>query len=88
MPVTMNGMKKSKKAGKKKPSAKQAADHATEQIVRMIAENLASLPKKERLAAMEAFDLAADALSTRGKKASTPRKTPVSRPSSKPRKGS
>jgi hypothetical protein len=85
MPVTVNPMNKHKKAARQS-SKKLSADLATEQIVQMIAGSIASLPKKERLAAMQAFDLTAEAFSTRGKKASKQRKTRPSRPAPKRRK--
>jgi hypothetical protein len=87
MPVTGNPMNKHKKAAKKSPT-KLSANQATEQIVQMIASSIASLPKKERLAAMQAFDLTANALSSSGKKAAKPRKSPASRPPLPRRKGS
>ena len=80
-------MSKQKKAAKKS-STKLSADQATEQIVQMIASSIASLPKKERLAAMQAFDLTASALSASGKKAVKPRKATASRPSRARRTGS
>lgn len=86
MPATGNPMSKHKKAAKKS-STKLSADQATEQIVQMIASSIASLPKKERLAAMQAFDLTANALSTSGKKAARLRKSPASRPPRSRRKG-
>jgi hypothetical protein len=78
-------MSKHKKAASK-ASTKLSADQATEQIVQMIASSIASLPKKERLAAMQAFDLTANALSTSRKKAAKPRKTTTSRTSRTRRK--
>lgn len=86
MPATGNPMSKHKKAGKKS-STKLSADQATEQIVQMIASSIASLPKKERLAAMQAFDLTANALSASGKKAAKPRKSMASRASRTRHKG-
>lgn len=86
MPATVNRMKKGGKSGKKR-SAKQTADPFTEQIVQMIASSIASLPKKERRAAMHAFDLTAEALSTHGKKTARIRKTRAPRSSPKRRKG-
>jgi hypothetical protein len=86
MPATGSPMSKHKKAARKS-STKLSADQATEQIVQMIASSIASLPKKERIAAMQAFDLTANALSTSGKKAANPRKSPASRPSRARRKG-
>jgi len=86
MPATGNPMSKHKKAARKL-STKLSADQATEQIVQMIASSIASLPKKERLTAMRAFDLTANALSTSGKKAAKPRKSPALRPSRTRRKG-
>jgi len=78
-------MSKHQKPGRK-ASTKLSADQATEQIVQMIASSIASLPKKERLAAMQAFDLTANALSASRKKAAKPRKSPASRPSRARRK--
>jgi hypothetical protein len=86
MPATGNPMSKHKQAARKL-STKLSADQATEQIVQMIASSIASLPKKERLAAMQAFDLTANALSTSGKKAAKPRKSPALRLSRTRRKG-
>ena len=70
-------MKKQKKAARKSPK-NLSADQAAEQIVQMIAGSIASLPRKERLAAMQAFDMTAEALSSRDKKAARKRKTPAS----------
>lgn len=75
------------KKGKKTPK-KLSADQATEQIVQMIAQSIASLPKKERLAAMEAFDLTAEAISARGEKAPKPPKFQPARPAPAHRKKS
>jgi hypothetical protein len=77
-------MNKQKKAARKSPK-NLSADQATEQIVQMIASSIASLPRKERLAAMRDFDRTAEALSSRDKKAARKRKTPAS---AKPRKKS
>jgi hypothetical protein len=85
MLATGNPMSKHKKAARKS-STKLSADSATEQIVQMIASSIASLPKKERLAAMQAFDLTANALSSSGKKAAKLRKSPVPRRSRRRRK--
>ena len=49
----------------KKRAKKFSSDQVTEEIVRMIAGSMASLPPKERLAAMREFDKAAKALSAR-----------------------
>ncbi len=75
MHSTVKRMKKNKKAPRK-----LSANQATEQIVQMIAQSIASLPKKERLAAMQAFDLTAEAISARGKKPPKPRKSKAARP--------
>ena len=53
----------------KKTPKKLSSDQLTEEIVQMIAGSIASLPPKERLAAMQAFDKTAEALSARDKKA-------------------
>ena len=60
----------------KKTPKKLSSDQLTEEIVQMIAGSIASLPKKERLAAMQEFDKAAAALSARDKKAARKRKKP------------
>ena len=78
-------MSKNKKAVRK-ASSKLLADQATEEIVQMIASSIASLPKKERLAAMQAFDLTANALSASRKKTAKPRKSTASRTSRAHRK--
>lgn len=70
-------MNTQKKVARKSPK-NLSADEATEQIVQMIASSIASLPRKERLAAMQAFDMTAEALSSREKKAARQRKTPAS----------
>ena len=85
MPAIENPMSKHKKPAKK-ASTKLSADQATEQIVQMIASSIASLPKKERLAAMQAFDLTANALSASRKKSAKPRKSTASRTSRTRRK--
>ena len=85
MPAIENPMSKHKKPAKK-ASTKLSADQATEQIVQMIASSIASLPKKERLAAMQAFDLTANALSASRKKSAKPRKSTASRTSRARRK--
>ena len=87
MPATGNPMSKHKKPAKKS-STKLSADEATEQIVQMIAQSIASLPRKERLAAMHAFDLTAEAISARGKKAPKPPKSQPARPTPARRKKS
>ena len=66
-------MKKSKEAARKSPK-NLSADEVTEEIVRLFAGSIASLPRKERLAAMQEFDKAAKALASRGKKAAKRRK--------------
>ena len=71
----------------KKPSKNVSADQATEEIVQMIAQSIASLPEKERLAAMQAFDMTATAISSRGRKSGKPLKSSASHPARKPRKG-
>jgi hypothetical protein len=73
---------------KKKGPPKLSTSQATEQIVQMIAQSIASLPKKERLAAMQAFDLTAKAISARGKKPSNPRKSQAFHSAPKRRKKS
>jgi len=85
MPAIENSMNKHQKSARK-VSTKLSADQATEQIVQMIASSIASLPKKERLAAMQAFDLTANALSASRKKAVKPRKSTASRASRTRRK--
>jgi hypothetical protein len=67
-------MKKQKKAAMR-VFKNLSAGEDTEQIVQMIASSIASLPRKERLAAMQAFDMTAEGLSTRGNKAARKRKT-------------
>lgn len=83
MHSTVKRMKKNKKAPQK-----LSTNQATEQIVQMIAQSIASLPKRERLAAMQAFDLTAEAISARGKKLPKPRKSQAFRSSPKRRKKS
>ena len=75
MPMAMSPAKKRIK------NSKKAAADSTEQIVQMIAQSIASLPVKERHAAMDAFNLTAEAISAREAKAAKPRKRPASRPS-------
>jgi hypothetical protein len=60
-------MNKAKKTAKR-PSKKLTSAQVTEEIVQMIAGSIASLPPKERVAAMREFDKAAKALSSRKKK--------------------
>lgn len=60
-------MKKPNKSARK-PTKRLSSEQVTEEIVQMIAGSIASLPPKERLAAMQEFDKAAKTLSSREKK--------------------